>query len=431
MRSPGRDAPARRAQTGLAARILATLAMALLAWGAPAFVAAKLAAHDAGGERLISLLRRPSYTLIPTALSPHLALSASLARRIAPPPVWLAVLVGLTAAFRRRWFCHHLCPTGLLAELAGRLGRRPKGSFVRYPNLAPWLLALSFGGAAMGVPLFVWLDPLTLFNGFFSSLHGPVSVASLSLGVGLALIVALSLALPNVWCYRLCPLGCAQELIGWLVDKAMSRRKREHPAAAATVGGIGRRSFLLFGIGGVAGWLAGRRAIPRLPIRPPGAVEEGRFAGLCARCGNCIAVCPEKIIRAAGVETGIAGLLSATVTIGPGYCRETCNACALVCPTTALRRMPLAEKRNLAIGTAFVTRKNCLAWNEGKCCMVCDEFCPYHAIKAIERNAVNCPEVDPEICRGCGACQINCPAQPIAILVSGIRQKPIKPVPDS
>jgi len=57
-------------------------------------------------------------------------------------PVLLIVLV------RRRWFCRYACPTGLLADLAGRSRRRRIAGVSRVPPVGQWLILLSFGGAA-------------------------------------------------------------------------------------------------------------------------------------------------------------------------------------------------------------------------------------------------------------------------------------------
>ena len=62
--------------------------------------------------------------------------------------------------------------------------------------------------------------------------------------------------------------------------------------------------------------------------------------------------------------------------------------------------------------------------------MVCHEFCPYLAIRTVTHRGVNCPEVDPAMCRGCGACQANCPALPVkAIVVGGREQKRVRALP--
>ncbi|HAL92222.1 MAG TPA: ferredoxin, partial [Verrucomicrobia bacterium] len=107
---------------------------------------------------------------------------------------------------------------------------------------------------------------------------------------------------------------------------------------------------------------------------------------------------------------GLSGLLAPVVDYTKAHCFEYCNECAKVCPTGAIGRLALEAKRNRAIGLAEVHRGKCIAWSDGQYCMVCHEFCPYLAIEAVERNGVNCPVVKPDMCRGCGACQVNCPA---------------------
>ncbi|MBN1269060.1 MAG: 4Fe-4S binding protein, partial [Kiritimatiellae bacterium] len=129
-------------------------------------------------------------------------------------------------------------------------------------------------------------------------------------------------------------------------------------------------------------------------------------------------------------QSGIAGLLTPVIDQSEQYCVEFCNECNKVCPTGAIAHLTLDEKRHVSIGLAEVTRSRCIAWNEGAHCMVCQEYCPYLAIRAEVHNGVNCPVVDPEMCRGCGTCHNQCPALPDkAINIHGIRQKKAKPLP--
>jgi Pyruvate/2-oxoacid:ferredoxin oxidoreductase delta subunit len=164
------------------------------------------------------------------------------------------------------------------------------------------------------------------------------------------------------------------------------------------------------------------------PIRPPGALPEERLSAACARCGNCTRVCPEGILHPDLGASGVAGLLTPVVRIEPGYCSEWCNACNRVCPTGAIARMGLDEKRTVSIGTARVEHKLCLAWERHQHCVVCDEYCAYHAVKTVMHGGVPCPEVDPDVCRGCGLCQTVCPAEQVAIVVHAKPQKRLPPV---
>ena len=125
-------------------------------------------------------------------------------------------------------------------------------------------------------------------------------------------------------------------------------------------------------------------------------------------------------------------MLAPKIDYAKAHCFEYCNECTKVCPTGAIERLALEAKRNRAIGLAEIDRKKCIAWEYGQYCMVCHEFCPYLAIDSVERNGVECPTVKPDMCRGCGACQVNCPALPDkAIVVQGIPQRAARPLPEA
>ena len=64
-------------------------------------------------------------------LSPELGMGGALAARAASPWLLLGLAVLAIAAFRSRWFCRYLCPTGFAAELVGRLNPRARGRFAR------------------------------------------------------------------------------------------------------------------------------------------------------------------------------------------------------------------------------------------------------------------------------------------------------------
>jgi Pyruvate/2-oxoacid:ferredoxin oxidoreductase delta subunit len=343
------------------------------------------------------------------------------------------------AFLKGRWFCTHLCPMGFIAENVSKL--RPSGAkaFKKVPRLGPWLALLCIGGALAGYPLVLWMDPLSIFNGFFSALRLPLVGIAFLPAIGFVVIVIGSVVLPHWWCYRVCPLGGLQDMVG-RAGVVMRRHSSRHGKDKKSDGGwdsilsgypVARRTFIGLLAGGLGGLVVrdalGRRK--KQPIRPPGAQPEDQFTALCARCGNCVRACPANIIKPDLGASGVGGLLTPVIDQSESYCYEWCNACTQVCPTGAIEHLLLEQKRNLSIGLAEVTKKDCIAWNDGQYCMVCQEFCPYLAIKSVEHNGVNCPVVDPAMCRGCGTCHNQCPAIPDkAINVKGIVQKPAKPV---
>ena len=155
-------------------------------------------------------------------------------------------------------------------------------------------------------------------------------------------------------------------------------------------------------------------------IRPPGAKPENAFVNACMRCGECMAVCPTNTLQPALGEGGMEALGTPILVPRIGPCTQMCNSCGDVCPSRAIEPFAIEEKAHLYLGTAVVDRNKCIAWAEGKQCIVCDEACSYHAFKPDRETAVGRPIVDPEICVGCGQCEFVCPVEPrAAILITG------------
>jgi formate hydrogenlyase subunit 6/NADH:ubiquinone oxidoreductase subunit I len=92
-------------------------------------------------------------------------------------------------------------------------------------------------------------------------------------------------------------------------------------------------------------------------------------------------------------------------------CEQNCHVCGKVCPTQAIRSLPLDEKNHAKVGTAVLKKESCLVWAQDKLCLICDEICPYNAIVFRTIDGYRRPVVLPSHCNGCGFCETRCPVQ--------------------
>lgn len=377
------------------------------------------------------------------AVSPWVAAVSAVAVRGVSLVTLVALPVLALAVWRRRWFCRHACPTGLVLEWIGKLSPIKRRTWRRVPAVGQWIALLTIGGAVFGYPLLLWLDPLAMFAGSFGLL-GTMPGWPEALAGGLLLAVGLlSLVAPGLWCRRLCPLGASQDLIaaGRLRLATPSRATADSGAAENAGRGkpwqvaVGRRALLATGAGVAAGWWLTRggtagASAKGATLRPPGAAPPEQFGGLCIRCGNCIRACPTDILHAELGEGGVATLLAPVLRIENGYCLKECHDCTQVCPSGAIRRLALDEKQAEPIGLAKVDMEICLlGWD--KECAVCKNRCPYEAIEIVfdEEEYITTPKVDPAKCPGCGACEVACPTTPEKAIFVVALEKPTHSAP--
>ncbi len=148
-------------------------------------------------------------------------------------------------------------------------------------------------------------------------------------------------------------------------------------------------------------------------IRPPGSIPEKDFISRCISCGACMKACPTNAIQPCTLSDGFYRLFTPKIVPRIGGCEEKCHICGYVCPTGAIRALTYEDKRFVKIGTAVVNRDCCLAWEQNKVCLLCDEICPYNAITArivyTTTGKFKVPVVDEDICIGCGMCEQVCP----------------------
>lgn len=150
-------------------------------------------------------------------------------------------------------------------------------------------------------------------------------------------------------------------------------------------------------------------------LRPPGSTSPADFSARCIRCGRCLEACPYQAIHAAPLNAGREAS-TPFVNARAQACRLCADfPCAAACPTGALQ-VP-AERAAAAMGTAVVNEETCLSF-QGMRCEVCYRACPlideaividYRPREGDAIHAVFAPQVNAEVCPGCGLCEQRCP----------------------
>jgi MauM/NapG family ferredoxin protein len=304
--------------------------------------------------------------------------------------------------------------------------------------------------------------------GFYSQPKFEVRSFVIALGV-ILLIVVLGRVERQFWCRNLCPLGALLGLVSRLAlfKRTVNREKCDRCSlclpkcptgaieedfhllpeeciqcticsAVCPQGAIevkaklapvqqpvgyssSRRFFLssaVVGVGVVLAFLAKAKIFATRTgglLRPPGSLPEREFLDRCVRCGQCLKVCPTGGLQPAFWEAGLEGFGTPRLVPRRGGCERECSLCGTVCPTGAIRSLSLEEKQSVKLGTAIIDRSRCIAWSQGKVCLVCAEVCPYGAIEV--KFPFRRPYVLAEKCRGCGLCEYHCPVEGEAAIV--------------
>ena len=356
------------------------------------------------------------------ALSPFVAVASLLGIRAFHAITLPGLAVGVVVLVRHRFFCRWICPVGLCVDGAGRLGRRLGRKSVKRFLPGRWIVWLTLGGALLGYPFLLWLDPLAVFANvpFLARLN--LNAGMWLPATGFIAVVIISLIWPRVWCDRICPLGACQDMLFRLLSGLHSIMSSKSTSDKTNIINpkIARRTVL--GIAAGAAWAAIARPVTAKrtspPVRPPGAQEESQFAGVCTRCGNCLRVCPSGIIERDIGQNGWSNLFTPVLRFENDYCREDCIRCTQVCPSGAIERISLEQKASIRIGLVRVDMNLCLLGDDREC-SICRRWCPYDAVHYVfsETEYTLIPQIDPKKCNGCGACEAACPTKPRKAIV--------------
>jgi len=341
------------------------------------------------------------------------------------------------------------------------------------------LLVFLAGAAIIGAAFSQFFDPLVIFERSLILIFYPVASFFIALATPLKefgytenvialgsfiLILGLGYFTPRFWCRNLCPLGGLLAVVakfslfkfqyrehcdqcGFCARVCPTAAIKDEPrmidsaecvgclrcATECPHGRIGyrininptafdikrRQVVAALAAGVIVAPLARSFSYIRLNngrlIRPPGSLPEASFTNTCLRCGLCLKVCPTNGLQPCLAEAGLVGLWTPRLAARIGGCEKNCNACGRICPTSAIRKLPLVEKSFAKIGTAVIDRSRCIAWEQDKTCLICDEACQYNAIdfhpEIIQGVNLMRPFVDERICIGCGICESRCPVE--------------------
>ena len=156
------------------------------------------------------------------------------------------------------------------------------------------------------------------------------------------------------------------------------------------------------------------------PVSPPGSLSIKHFTQSCTACQVCVSSCPSQVLQPSFLEYGLEGILQPRMDFTASYCNFECTVCTEVCPSGAIRKFTIDEKKASQAGRVVFVKENCVVYTENTDCGACTEHCPTKAVTMIPYKNSRMPEVNTKYCIGCGACEHACPTKPFkAIYVDG------------
>ncbi len=136
-------------------------------------------------------------------------------------------------------------------------------------------------------------------------------------------------------------------------------------------------------------------------LRPPWSINESLFVDQCRRCNDCIEQCETGLL-----VSGSGGFPEADYDKGYcTFCEQCVDACdhkALILTDTPWRQLPEITDKCLASNKVF--------------CRSCQESCEVEAISfQLKPGGIAQPQLDNDLCTGCGECITDCPVQALTM----------------
>lgn len=145
---------------------------------------------------------------------------------------------------------------------------------------------------------------------------------------------------------------------------------------------------------------------------PPGSQSVNNLLKNCIKCNQCIDNCPNEVLQPANEQYGKDFEDVPYLDFSTNFCSYDCNICSTICPTDAIMKLPLKEKQITQIGTAKFNEPQCIVITNKSSCGACAEVCPTSAITLKDiGNNLEIPNIDNNLCIGCGACEYACPVK--------------------
>ena len=154
----------------------------------------------------------------------------------------------------------------------------------------------------------------------------------------------------------------------------------------------------------------------RVPMSPPGSVSHKNLLNHCTACHLCVSKCPSHVLKPAGLEYGLSGMMQPVMKFDEGYCNYDCNLCSQICPAGAIKPLSVEDKHHTQPGRVVFNKDICVVNVNRTSCGACAEHCPVQAIHMVPfEGGLTIPETTPELCVGCGGCEYICPVKAVHI----------------